>query len=192
MSKHAVFLDRDGTIIRDTGYPSTIDDLILLPGAAKAIETLNELGLKVVVVSNQSGVGLGFFDEATVDHFHAELRSQLKGLGARIDAFYYCPHPPGTNGETVCGCRKPGAGLINQAANELDIQLGLSFVVGDKISDIIAGSSAGCRTILLDMNHSPETASGPRPDHIAPDLLAAAEWILSQFDDPQTDKAGPR
>lgn len=182
MNSRAVFLDRDGTINRDIGYPANIGDLILLPGAANAIRALNKLGLKVIVISNQSGIGRGLFGHTDVDNFNIELNNRLKAQGAKIDAFYYCPHAPTANGEPVCDCRKPGTGLFNRAADELEIELRSSFMAGDKISDIAAGANSGCRTILLGKNDLSETTSGFMPDHEAPNLSAAVEWILSQID----------
>lgn len=188
MSNRAVFLDRDGTINKDVGYPSDIGDLILLPGSAEAIRALNRQGLKVIAISNQSGIGRGLFDHAKVDNFNLELNNCLRGQDARIDSFYYCPHAPAENGDPVCDCRKPGTGLFDQAADELDIELRSSFMVGDKISDIAAGASCGCRTILLGEQDSPETTSGIIPDYEAPDLSAAVEWILSQIENHLTER----
>ncbi len=172
----AVFLDRDGTIIKDTGYPSRIGDMVLLRGAAAAIGDLNRRHWQVVVISNQSGVGRGMFDSSEVDEFNEELRKRLSKQGAQLDAFYYCPHEPGPDGEPACSCRKPEPGLLLQAAAELDVRLDKSVMVGDKDSDITAGARAGCRTVLL----APDAAApapGTEPDHVAPDLAAAVQWI---------------
>lgn len=182
MSNRAVFLDRDGTINKDVGYPADIEDLILLPGSAEAIRALNEQGLKVIVISNQSGIGRSLFDYKKVDNFNLELNNRLRAQGARIDFFYYCPHAPAENGKPVCDCRKPGTGLLTRAADEMDIELQLSFMVGDKFSDIMAGTSCGCNTILLGEHDLSETATGIIPDYAAPDLSAAVSWILSQID----------
>jgi len=186
MNNRAVFLDRDGTINKDVGYPANIGDLILLPGAAKAIRALNEHGLKVIVISNQSGIGRGLFGHTEVDNFNHELNDRLQAQGARIDSFYYCPHAPTASGEANCDCRKPGTGLLEQAARELGIRLQSSFMVGDKISDITAGANSGCRTILL--GKDTDTISGFMPDYDALDLLAAVEWILKEIDKDQTER----
>ncbi len=181
MNSRAVFLDRDGTINEDVGYPANAGDLILLPGSAGAIRALNQQGLKVIVISNQSGIGRGLFGHAEVDNLNLDLNERLKAQGAWIDAFYYCPHAPAADGEPVCDCRKPGTGLFDRAADELAIELRLSFMVGDKLSDISAGASCGCRTVLLGNDELFETAPRYRPDCRVPGLTAAVEWILSQI-----------
>lgn len=187
MLNRAVFLDRDGTIIKDSGYPSELGDLVLLPGAARAIAALNDLGVKVVVISNQSGVGRGFFSRKDVDNFNAALLDILKQQSARIDAFYYCPHTPGADGEPACDCRKPGSGLFRQAAEDMNIRLESSFMIGDRLSDIIAGTDAGCSTVLLAGALPPEPNIGCKPDHIAANLVDAVEWIATLNDQPLVD-----
>lgn len=155
--KKAIFLDRDGTITVDSGFVHKEEDLELLPGAAEAIRLANEHRFMVVVVTNQSGVARGYFTEEDVRAFNSHLALALAEQGARIDAFYYCPHHPEASIPTyrkACFCRKPQPGLILQAARELDIDLSQSWVVGDSLRDVEAGKRAGCRTILLegDMN----------------------------------------
>src|SRR5512142_2838890 len=118
----AVFFDRDGTIIEEVGYLSDLKQLRLIPGAAAAIRRLNEAKLKVVLVTNQSGVARGFFTEAFVRETH-DLLGELLGLeGARLDGVYYCPHHPKAGNPpylTACDCRKPGTGMLRQAAGEM-------------------------------------------------------------------------
>lgn len=181
MTSSAVFLDRDGTINEDVGYPANTGDLILLPGSASAIGALNRQGLKVVVISNQSGIGRGFFGHTEVNNLNLELNKRLRAQGAWIDSFYYCPHAPAADGEPACDCRKPGTGLFDRAADELEIELRSSFMVGDKLSDITAGASCGCRTVLLGKDEHLVAAPGYKPDRQVPDLAAAVEWILSQI-----------
>ena len=150
--KRAVFFDRDGTLIEDVGYLGTPEGVELRPGAADAVGRVNEAGLLVVVVSNQSGVARGKFTTEDVERVNERVRELFADEGARIDAFYYCPHlPTGTvpGYAKQCDCRKPKPGLLHQAARDLDIDLTESFVVGDAVRDVEAGRAAHCRTIFL-------------------------------------------
>jgi D-glycero-D-manno-heptose 1,7-bisphosphate phosphatase len=143
----AVFLDRDGTINVEVGYLSDLSRLRLIPGAGAAIKRLNDAGLKVVLITNQSGVARGYFPESFVLDTHALLEKMLQEQGARLDGVYYCPHHPkaGTTRYTMtCDCRKPGTGLIDRAARDLTLDVKGSFMVGDKWSDIELGK-AGAR-----------------------------------------------
>lgn len=151
--KRAIFLDRDGTIIVDKGFVHKKEDLELLPGAAQAIKLAREAGFLVVVVTNQSGVARGYFTEEEVKAFNAYLNRVLAQRGARIDAFYYCPHHPQAPIEAyrkACSCRKPRPGLLLRAAQELGIDLCQSWMIGDSPRDAEAGQRAGCNTILLE------------------------------------------
>ena len=180
----AVFLDRDGTIIEEVGYLREPSRVKLIPGAAGGIRRLNERGVSVVVVTNQAGVGRGYFPETAVAEVHVELARQLAstGGGARWDAIYYCPHHP----DDACDCRKPGPGMFRRAAAEHGLDLRRSFVVGDKVSDVRAGALLGCRTVLVLTGYGIEEAeraraAGLTPDHVACDLGAAADWVLCQL-----------
>lgn len=167
----AVFLDRDGTINRDVPYCSRPQELELLPGVSQAIRAFNGLGLKAVVVTNQSGVARGYLEETMLAQIHAEMVRQLAVQGARIDAIYYCSHHP----DDGCPCRKPGTALAWRAARELEIDLPSSWVVGDAPTDVEMGRRLGCRTILLTGSRAlPRPASA---DYLAADLGAAALWI---------------
>jgi len=155
-TKPAVFLDRDGVVIEDSHYLGNPDRVRLLPGAAGAIASLNRAGWPVVIVSNQSGVARGMFSEADVDAVHAHLAELLRGYGATIDAYHFCPHHP--EGEVAafkieCGCRKPRPGMLVRAATELSLNLAASWMIGDRVSDLEAGSAAGCRTVLVRTGH---------------------------------------
>ena len=183
----AVFLDRDGTVNEEVGYLRNLADLRLIAGAGAAIRRLNNAGLKVVLVTNQSGVARGYFPESLVLEVHERLARMLQEEGARIDAIYYCPHHPtaGNSGYTIaCDCRKPGTGLIDRAARDLGIDVKKSYVVGDKWSDVELGQRAGARSILVQSgfahddpgNIRPERVSDP--DFIAQTIIEAAEWIL--------------
>jgi D-glycero-D-manno-heptose 1,7-bisphosphate phosphatase len=185
MTRPAVFLDRDGTIIEDVGFLRDVSQIDLLPWTADAIRQLNAAGYAVVVVTNQSGVGRGYFDEAHVRATHAVLETALAEQGARIDAFYYCPHYPtsvDTRYAVACDCRKPGSGLLRRAAQDLGLDLAQSWMVGDWWRDVEAGAGAGARTILIrtgrSAEHRPEPADARRPDAILNNLMEAAAWIL--------------
>ena len=173
----AVFLDRDGTIIEDVGFLHTPLELRLLPGAARAITVLREVGFLVVIVSNQSGIARGYLTEEGLGEIHSALRDELRAHGTDVDAIYYCPHlPDGTVGEYAreCECRKPSPGMLLRAARELSIDLSSSFAVGDSERDVLAGRNAGCCTILLGGESAEETAA----DALAPNLLVAASMIM--------------
>jgi D-glycero-D-manno-heptose 1,7-bisphosphate phosphatase len=185
----AVFLDRDGTVNEEVGYLRDLSDLRLIAGAGEAIRRLNQAGLKVVLVTNQSGVARGYFPESLVHDAHARLDQLLRKDGARIDAVYYCPHHPtaGNSSYTVvCDCRKPGTGLIDLAARDIGIDVQESFVVGDKWSDVELGQRAGARSILVQSGFAPDDPGNIRPAHISdPDFIAhtileAAEWIIQR------------
>ena len=173
MSHIAVFLDRDGTINREVNYLSNPEQLELLPGAGEAIQRLNELGLKVIVVTNQSGVARGYLTEEELNSIHVLMGEMLAEHDAHLDAIYYCPEMPGTDSR----CRKPEIGMMEQAAREHDIDLTRSYVVGDMAKDIEMGRRAGSRTVLVLTGYGQEDKDRTDPDHVAEDLAAAAQWI---------------
>ncbi len=144
-SQRAVFLDRDGTIIIDRGYPRDPALVELLPGAANGLTILRERGLLLVVVSNQSGLARGIVTPAEAEAVHRRFLACLAEQGLSIDGVYYCPHGP----DEGCACRKPATGLLLRAAAELQIDLRRSFMTGDKSSDVEAGVRAGCTSILF-------------------------------------------
>lgn len=175
----AVFLDRDGTINAEVNYLSRVEDWQLLPQADTAIRLLNEQGWRVAVITNQAGVGRGYYPAEAVAALHAHLRAELARVGARVDGIYVCPHHPDDN----CECRKPKTRLFEQAAREFDIDLSASYAVGDKLSDLIPGRALGCRAILVLTGHGQTHRAmaeqqGFQPDHIADDLYQAVQWIL--------------
>src|SRR5436190_10724518 len=182
--RSAVFLDRDGVVIEDVSYLDTIDRLALFPWTIDTIRALNRAGLPVVVVTNQSGVARGFFTEAFVDEVHREIDARLRAGGARIDAFYYCPHhPDGSVAEyaRTCDCRKPACGLIDRAARDLDLDPARSFVVGDKWSDIEMARAAGARGVLVDARRSGAPPRNVTAAAVTDNLAAAASWILTNL-----------
>ena len=180
--RRAVFLDRDGTLIRDAGYLSNPQGVEFLPGVIQALTLLRGKGLALVLVSNQSGVGRRLFTKDDLARLHSRLMDALTQRGIELDGAYYCPHAPWD----PCECRKPLPGMLHQASQELGLDLAQSFMVGDKLSDMAAGGRAGCRTVLLLGDVSkPGILSSLEPDEVpdkvAPDLLAAARWIISQL-----------
>jgi histidinol-phosphate phosphatase family protein len=166
----AVFLDRDGTLIEDLGYPREPDRVRLLDGAAEALVQLQEAGLKLILVGNQSGIGRGIVTEEEARAVHQRFVSELRAKGISLDAVRYCPHAPWEQ----CDCRKPLPGLLNSAAAELGVDVSRSFMVGDKASDVEAGHRAGARTVLL--GDAPDPQSDP--DHVARDWSDALGFIL--------------
>lgn len=152
----AVFLDRDGVINVDVGYPHRIEDFSFIPGAPEAIKALNDAGYRVVVVSNQSGVARGLFTEDRVRLFHQHIAQSLALSGARIDAFYFCPYHPDAVVERYRVDhpeRKPHPGMIERAAREMNLDLTRSFLIGDRETDIQAATAAGIPGYLFNENN---------------------------------------
>ncbi len=148
-----VFLDRDGVINADIGYLWRREDFVWIPGAPAAIRLFNERGRPVVVVTNQSGVARGYYSEQDVESLHRWMNAELNRQGARIDAFYFCPHhPDGAIPEytRVCDCRKPQPGMLLQAMEDWRADPAKSFLIGDKESDVAAAAAAGIRGYLFD------------------------------------------
>ncbi len=182
----AVFLDKDGTLVEDVPYNVDPALVRLTPGAAEGLRRLHRLGYMLVVVSNQSGVARGYFPEAALGGVQARLRELLAEAGAALDGFYYCPHlPDGLVPEyaVACDCRKPGTGLLRRAAEEHELDLGASWLIGDILDDVEAGRRAGCRTILIDCGNETEWTVTPDrvPDYLAADLAQAACIIRDQL-----------
>jgi D-glycero-D-manno-heptose 1,7-bisphosphate phosphatase len=171
-----VFLDRDGTLMRDVDYCGDPKDVQVLPGAPEALRKLRRAGFKVIVVTNQSGIGRGFFDDAQYRQVEAELARQL---GAdMIDATYYCPHHP----DDACVCRKPSPEMIFRAARDHHIDLTRSYFIGDKTSDIVSGRNAAVKTVLVRTGYGNDTDAGTA-DFAVADMAAAADVILRGSDE---------
>ncbi len=185
--KPVVFLDRDGTINYDAGYVNDVDNFIIYPYTPQAVRMLNEAGYLVIVITNQSGLGRGFFNEDTLDEIHTYMVRALKQQGALIDGIYFCPHDPNAKIEkykAVCTCRKPETGLIEMALKDFNIDKNRMYFVGDKHSDIMAGYKSGCKTIMVktgygkgDLIHK-SSKWEVKPDMIADTLLDAVRFIL--------------
>jgi D,D-heptose 1,7-bisphosphate phosphatase len=183
-TRPAVFLDRDGTLIRHVHYLSNPDGVQLLPGAAEALVTLHRAGFVCVLVTNQSAIGRGMITEDRLQDIHLEMNRQLAERGAFLDGIYYCPDVPSGDDRTVVENqgRKPGPGMLLQAASELDLDLSESWMVGDLVSDVLAGLNAGCRSILVasgqTMNPKADIEALAGRYLSASDFAAAAELIL--------------
>lgn len=172
-----VFLDRDGTLTRDAGYTHRLEDYALLPGVPEALARLAAAGFRLAVVTNQSGIGRGLFDEAAYRAFQRRLTEDLAGQGVRLEASFHCPHTP----DAGCACRKPQPGLLLQARDALGADLRRSWMVGDARRDVEAGLAAGCRAVWL---HGDDPAPEALPAGVlaARDLPDAAARILVATD----------
>lgn len=189
-AKAAVFLDRDGTIIKEVGYLDTIEQLKLIPGAARAIGMLNKAGIPAIMLTNQSGIARGYFSESLVERTHQRLNKLLEAESAHLDAIYYCPHHP-TKGtgpyRRACNCRKPNPGMVEQAIKDLQLGKRHLFVVGDKMTDIELAGRAGAEGILVLTGYGKEEkkrlagTGETQPAYIAADLLQAIQWLISQL-----------
>ncbi len=185
--RSAVFLDRDGTLVEDVGFLDALAKLVLFPWTIDTVRAFNRAGLAVVVITNQSGIARGYFGEEFVQETHRTLSSRLASGGARVDAYYYCPHHPDGSVAAyarLCDCRKPARGLVDRAATDLDLDLERSFVVGDKWIDVGLARAAGMRGILVrtgtgaaEIRRLPDSSA----DAIADNLAAAASWILQRL-----------
>lgn len=173
----AVFLDRDGTVIREGPYLSDPRAVELLPNAGRAVALLNERHIPVVMVTNQSGIGRGLYTTAAFEAVQAELEEQLAESGARLDAVYHCPHDPR---RIDCRCRKPGTALFERAARELGgLSLSDALYIGDQSRDVLPGLELGGRAVLLGPDYPMRGRSAPIPCERAPGLLEAVEGALS-------------
>lgn len=189
VARRAAFLDRDGTINIEKDYLHRIDDFVFIEGAPQAIKRLNDAGILVIVVTNQSGIGRSYFKLQDVEDLHDHIQRELSALGASVDGFYLCPHlPTADNGQSLakCTCRKGEPGMLLQAAEEFGVDLPSSWMVGDKLADVEAGVCAGCRPILVKTGYgSTEQARlGPFQSEttVVADLAAAVDLILQSLD----------
>lgn len=181
----AVFLDRDGTINVDTGYVSRPADVVLLEGAARAIARLNAAAVPVVVVTNQSGIGRGYYSEADYGAVEKKIGELLGAQNAKVDATYHCPHAP----DVECDCRKPGVKLFREAAVALGLDLAKSWYIGDRLRDLEPAKTLGGRGILVPRLQTPSgdvVAAGER-FIVATSLDAAVTRVLDALRAPLTD-----
>jgi len=175
----AVFVDRDDTINRDVRYCCRTEDFELLPTVGMGIKLLNQAGFKIVVITNQSGVGRGYFTEDVLDRIHRKMADELAEYGATVDAVYYCPHHPDEN----CECRKPKPKLAYQAIKDLDIDAQQSYVIGDRLMDIELAGNIGSKSVMIPSEFGRcELKDGNiSPHYIAADFESAARWIMQQY-----------
>lgn len=179
LGRAAVFIDRDGTVVRDAHYIAGADQVDLIPGAAAAIRRLRSAGLPVVLVTNQSGIARGLYTEAQYHAVAARVVELLGAEGAEVDATYYCPHHPDHTGP--CDCRKPAAGLYRQAAREHGLDPGRSYYVGDKLTDVLPAAALGGQGVLVRTGYGAAAeATLPSGFWVADDLGGAAELILRE------------
>ena len=168
-----VVFDRDGTLIVDKHYLADPAEVELLPGACEALARVHELGLGAIIVTNQSGIGRGYFDLATAGRVNGRLMTLLGESGKAIRGIYLCPHDP----VKPCDCRKPKTGLLKQAARELKFKLEECFVIGDKDADIEMARNAKAKGILVTTGYGAEAKA--QADYTAPGLIAAVDWIAA-------------
>lgn len=178
---HAVFLDRDGVLNEERNYLHRVEDVVIIPGAPAALRRLTDAGFRLFIVSNQSGVGRGYFTVADVENINAHLAAEFAKAGARFEKIYFAPEAP----EQPSRGRKPSPQFLFDARDEFGLDLAHSYMVGDKLIDLECGWNAGVRSSILvrtgygaqTERESPEKV---RRAVIVNDLPAAAEWILSQ------------
>ena len=178
------FLDRDGTIIEEKDFIKSPDEIEFIPGSIEAIRILKKLGYKIVVISNQSGIGRGILTEKMVKEVNESFIRKLMENGALIDALYFCPHHP----DDDCDCRKPKTGLIQKAAAEHKLDLEKAVVIGDKLSDLELGKNLGGKSILVLTGYGKKereklSSTRIKPDFVADDLLGAVNWLKNLVND---------
>ncbi|HEY2434644.1 MAG TPA: HAD family hydrolase [Vicinamibacterales bacterium] len=185
--RRAVFLDRDGTLIEESGYLDRLERLVFYPYSVDAVRLLNRAGFAVVVVTNQAGIARGIVEEAFVAEAHRAISGRLAAGLAHVDAYYHCPHyRTGVRAEYVqdCDCRKPRPGMLRRAAADLDLDLARSFVVGDRWHDVGAAKAVGARGVLVRTGLGSREETAPQADlqadAILDTLADAAAWILDQ------------
>ena len=181
--KPAIFIDRDGTICYDKHYLSDPDGLEFIPTAVDGLKVLAQLNLPMIIVTNQSGVGRGYFTEETLAEIHGKLLSMLSENGIHITDIFHCPHVPGTG----CDCRKPAPGMLFEAAEKHCIDLANSFVIGDRMMDVELAHVFGAKGVLVpevgdqyEVDKEVE-ASSEKPDCRTDTFLKAAMWVADEI-----------
>lgn len=188
MKKRAVFLDRDGTINEDVGYPNDYRKIIIYPYSFDAVKKLNRTGFLTIIITNQSGVGRGLIEEKNLHDIHQKMRADFSKHDAYIDGIYYCPHYIFSTNPIYrkdCSCRKPNTGMALKAASDFDIDLQRSYLVGDKVEDILFGLNIGATPILVltgfgQKSLLPLKEKESQPEHVAQTLIDAVDWILEK------------
>jgi D-glycero-D-manno-heptose 1,7-bisphosphate phosphatase len=188
--KRAVFIDRDGTLSEEVGYINHASRFHLFPYAASAVKHLNENDWLAIVITNQAGVARGYFSEEVIQTVHEQMTKDLESDGARLDAIFYCAHHPSVGEPPYrfdCDCRKPKPGLVSRAAQEFDIDLSESWMVGDRYSDVELARNAGVKSMFVmsgygrgEWEHQRQSWT-QQPDQVAENLLEAVRLIVSAF-----------
>ncbi|UCD13647.1 MAG: D-glycero-beta-D-manno-heptose 1,7-bisphosphate 7-phosphatase [Thermoplasmatales archaeon] len=177
-----VFLDRDGTISKDSpDHIKSWDEVHFLPNTKEGIKLLNDNGFNIIIITNQSVIARGMVTKEGLDFIHQKMIEELEEYGCKIHGIYYCPHHP----DDECNCRKPNPGLLLKAALENDIDTSKSYMVGDRMMDVEAGKVVSCKTILIpsELGLQELKNSLVKPDYVAKDLLDAGKWILNNYRD---------
>jgi D-glycero-D-manno-heptose 1,7-bisphosphate phosphatase len=193
MNKRAIFLDRDGTINQDVGYPNDFSQINIYPYSFEALRKINASGFLAVVITNQSGIGRGYLTENNLHDIHQKMKAAFAARGVHLDGLYFCPHYELSSDPRYrknCACRKPEPGMAVRAAQDLGIDLRGSYVIGDKVEDILFGLKIGARPVLVLTGFGQEAErkleeKNIRPAHTAPDLLKAVDWILDEDHPPK-------
>jgi len=188
MKKKAVFLDRDGTLNKDVGYPNSFQSIEIFPYSFEAMRKINRAGLLAVIITNQSGVGRGLIVEKNLKEIHWKLQATFARHKAHLDGIYYCPHYLHSSNPEYrknCTCRKPFPGMALQAAADLNINIKKSYMIGDKVEDILFGLNIKAQPILVLTGFGLESQQklkekGIEPAHVASNLLEAVNWILQK------------
>lgn len=191
--RKAVFIDKDGTLVKDVPYNAVTSLIELQPQAGAALRRLKETGFLLILVTNQAGIGYGYFREIMLVGVFNHINALLREEGISLDDFYYCPHHPQAvlkKYRMHCDCRKPQAGMLLQAADKYDLVLENSWMVGDILNDVEAGNRAGCHTILLDNGHETEWEPGPfrTPGFTAATWTDVSDIILQQINNPDYER----
>lgn len=176
MKQKAIFLDRDGTVIEEVNFLSTVEETRLFPYTIEALKLFKKSGFLLFITTNQSGIARGYFDASAVNAIHEKIQNELKANDLKIESFHFCPHLP----KAGCKCRKPNTGMLEQACANFEIDLSESWMIGDKKLDIEMGFNAGTKTALVKTGygekHQQELVR--KPDIIAENLLEAASSIM--------------
>ena len=179
MTPWHVLLDRDGTVIEDRHYLHDPDQVVLLPGATEGLSLLSRAGCRLALLTNQSGIGRGFYSEADMHRVHARLEELLAAHGVRLDGIFFCPHAP----DVTCGCRKPLPGLFEQARSALGVRPERAWMIGDKACDVDLGLAVGAKSLLVRTGYGlrEEVSVADRATAVVDDLPGAARWILERL-----------
>jgi len=187
--RRAIFIDRDGTLNEEVGYVRNLSDFRLFDFSAEAVKLINQSGWLAIVVTNQSGIARGLFTEGFLKEVHNRMMNELAENGAQIDAIYYCPHHPEVGEPPYrrdCDCRKPKPGLLLSAAEDFDLDLAASAVIGDRFRDIEMAQAVGARGVLVLTGYGREELEnessgwGRQPDYVAENLLEAVRWVIKK------------